>query len=97
MLKFTKKEEIAPEEIIEVEETTEKEEVVPEKKGFHIPKTLLIAGSVGVGLLAMFGISKMRGASDMESFDLDDADSDEESSESDESEETSDPEATSEE
>lgn len=78
MKKFKKNpvEEVQTPEVVdaEFEEVNEEE---TEKKGFKIPKPVLIAGGVAAGLLAIFGISKIGGGSDVDLYDLDPLDEDE--------------------
>lgn len=74
MKKFWKKEETTDLELVEKDEESTEEEVT-EKKGFHIPKTALVAGGVGLGLLALFGMSKIGSGSDAEFVDEDNSDS----------------------
>lgn len=98
MKKFKKNaEEKVPDlEVVDAEfEEVNEEEVEEQKKGFKIPKPVLIAGGVAAGLLAIFGISKIGGNSDPDLWtDLDDSDDTEDSDDDVESESTEDSDAS---
>lgn len=71
MKKFKKniEEEVQTPEVVDAEFEEVNEEETEEKKGFKIPKPVLIAGGVAAGLLAIFGISKIGGGKDAEVLD----------------------------
>lgn len=98
MKKFKKniEEEVQTPEVVDAEFEEVNEEDVEEKKGFKIPKPVLIAGGVAAGLLAMFGISKISKGSDPDlwnetDFSVDeDSDNDEETESSESSDASAD-------